>query len=347
MFVVRRLFTTQIRKSKYVSRKKDPGIYHRKSLFLDEKNEYDENDLDNLESDFMTANKSYKEHFEELELKKEKIKYLIVKQKYFKEKYPNFLTWQDNEQIPLPEVIEQIVKAKWTKKNRNKILNHDKTVVQNWNDFKAGKLNHIPEELKRHLQKFSNRKLNPNLNETVTDLTTINQAHKEPVKGSFAEIISSYQKLKSTNEEKESPSFDNVSNKNDDQNYVKLNRADKRMTTFKALQAKVEEKIEHGKNISVEEKLIYETRLSKGTVNSKIIELNQEELSNIVQHKYETVKNKVGSIKRTSLKDLSHLIYPDEIIIPEKIYKKGNTYKLNDCYYDSDGLFLYRVPGMS
>lgn len=38
--------------------------------------------------------------------------------------------------------------------------------------------------------------------------------------------------------------------------------------------------------------------------------------------------------------------YPERIRIPKSLYKPGSTYKLNDCYYDDDGEFLYRVPGM-
>lgn len=38
--------------------------------------------------------------------------------------------------------------------------------------------------------------------------------------------------------------------------------------------------------------------------------------------------------------------YPETITIPKNKYQKGKLYQLRDCYYDHDGEFLYRVPGL-
>lgn len=38
--------------------------------------------------------------------------------------------------------------------------------------------------------------------------------------------------------------------------------------------------------------------------------------------------------------------YPESIKIPKNKYQKGKVYQLRDCYYDDDGEFLYRVPGL-
>lgn len=37
---------------------------------------------------------------------------------------------------------------------------------------------------------------------------------------------------------------------------------------------------------------------------------------------------------------------PDRIKIPKEEWKKGSLYKVNDCFYDDKGQFLYRVPGL-
>lgn len=37
---------------------------------------------------------------------------------------------------------------------------------------------------------------------------------------------------------------------------------------------------------------------------------------------------------------------PDRIRVPANKWQKGCTFKIGDCYYDDDGGFLYRVPGM-
>lgn len=37
---------------------------------------------------------------------------------------------------------------------------------------------------------------------------------------------------------------------------------------------------------------------------------------------------------------------PERIRVPVNQWQKGCTFKIGDCYYDDDGGFLYRVPGM-
>jgi hypothetical protein len=37
---------------------------------------------------------------------------------------------------------------------------------------------------------------------------------------------------------------------------------------------------------------------------------------------------------------------PERIQVPARKWQKGCTFKIGDCYYDDDGGFLYRVPGM-
>jgi len=37
---------------------------------------------------------------------------------------------------------------------------------------------------------------------------------------------------------------------------------------------------------------------------------------------------------------------PERIRVPANKWQKGCTFKIGDCYYDDDGVFLYRVPGM-
>jgi hypothetical protein len=37
---------------------------------------------------------------------------------------------------------------------------------------------------------------------------------------------------------------------------------------------------------------------------------------------------------------------PERIRVPANKWQKGCTFKIGDCYYDDDGGFLYKVPGM-
>lgn len=92
-----------IRSRRDMPRKKrliDPGIQKRKEIVNDnqELEELSNYDFD-LEADFMNVGKNHEQYEKEHMLRLEQQKYYIVKQKYFKEKLPNFLTWSDKEQI--------------------------------------------------------------------------------------------------------------------------------------------------------------------------------------------------------------------------------------------------------
>ena len=52
-------------------------------------------------------------------------------------------------------------------------------------------------------------------------------------------------------------------------------------------------------------------------------------------------QDKVISLKSKAQNDEPKM----KLEIPLDIYKKGATYQLNDCFYDSNGEFLYRIPG--
>lgn len=78
----------------------NPGVGLQVSLFKDDTLE-DLEDIENLETDFANLGMTHREHIAEVEAMKEREKYNIVKEKYFKQKLPNFLTWNDKEQIRL------------------------------------------------------------------------------------------------------------------------------------------------------------------------------------------------------------------------------------------------------
>lgn len=49
--------------------------------------------------------------------------------------------------------------------------------------------------------------------------------------------------------------------------------------------------------------------------------------------------------ERNSFMD-TNFEYSKRIKIPQNVYKQGMTYRIKDCYYDDDGEFLYRIPGL-
>ncbi|ENN71676.1 hypothetical protein HUJ04_006154 [Dendroctonus ponderosae] len=366
MLVLRRLYASQAKSKRFFQRKNipDPGIAKQKTLLdLDayDIDDFETTDYEALEADFMNVHKSHKEHFSELEARKEREKLLIVKQKYFKQHLPNFLTWQDTEQIrylhnnnpeewtierltegfpATAEVIQKVAKGKWAKKTENRIRNHDKTVLQNWNDFKQGKLKDLPEELKEHLKKFSNRTLN--FETHAKELIAKSQVRVLPGKGEFSEIISSYQRMQESKLEK--PEVTEIEDRRDVPE-VKPRKQMSKLVTFKELQAEIRANVMEEREISPEDKLLSTASFPRKD-DTETVDLVREDIAAIIGKRHETKASKgVGFVRETS-PDLSHLIYPEHITIPRGIYKRGFTYKLNDCYYDSNGQFLYRVPGM-
>ncbi|XP_018565204.1 uncharacterized protein LOC108906415 [Anoplophora glabripennis] len=349
----------------YSAPKRDPGInLRKKALNLDA--EIDEIEFDDLETDFMNVHKTHREHVSEIEAGLEKEKFHIVRQKYFKEKQLNFLTWYDKDQIKylhstdpeewtieklsesfpaLPEVIKKIVKSKWTL-NATRVSNHDRTVQKNWENFKSGQIKDLPEELVNHLNKFTNRALHFKPFEAPQTKNVVNVNTKR-VGTEFSDIITSYNKLKAKkhhNSDEEltvninTEILKSVSDSNNGINQ----RIKKRHLTLHELQNKLENRLNLGKDLPEDEKLMLKNLKQSSEVNP--MEQNQNNFEDVMINKFETSKS--TTLMKKKQQDYNHLIYPEKISIPKNLRKKGYTYKLNDCYYDDDGLFLYRVPGM-
>lgn len=210
-------------------------------------------------------------------------------------------------------------------------------MLQNWKDFKQGKLKDLPEELKEHLKKFSNRTLN--FETHAKELSAKSQVRVLPAKGEFSEIISSYQRVQESKQE------NSDLNQIEDDTEVKPRKQKSKLVTFKELQAEVKAHIRKETEATPEHQLLSSASFPRKE-DAETVDLVREDIAAIIQKRHETKTGKeLGFVKQVS-QDVSHLIYPERITIPRNIYKKGFVYKLNDCYYDSDGQFLYRVPGM-
>lgn len=358
----------------------DPGVNRRKQAVseLDGKSDFDMSELDE-EANFFNVGEAYVEHKREMKDRRKKEQLLIVGRKYFKEKFPNFLTWSDKEQMrylhrtdpeewsveklsegfpALPDVVavsietyeninfkkcnfQKIIKSNWIKETESKIKNHDKSVEENWNLFKAGKL-HLPPHLSEHLKKFTDRKLNfqsfkkP---ETVHSRNVLNTRNINE----FSQIITSYEAIKNSKKPEEGiKAVENlcISSTTEQTLQVVDQKANKsrRHVTFDELKKCNESEI-------ISQEIVNDSKLQitkddeRDNCFSEVIDLKETE-ANVV--KYEKRNSGVKKLQR----DYSHLQYPMRINIPKKYLKKGCTYKLNDCYYDERGVFLYRVPGM-
>lgn len=205
----------------------------------------------------------------------------------------------------------------------------------------------LPESLVEHLRKFTSRsKIYKSIDSSSVMREVVNISNRSP-RGEFSEIISSYQKLKNpdnTENRKAEQFFQPLKPTNptsDKDTYLTTDVYSKNMVTLSSLEQKIQKRASKGANISEEDKVIL-LQSRKATVSSQPAPVfNEVDLTAIMENKYET-----RTVIRKAERDYSHLIYPEKIIIPKDKVKRGMSYKLNDCYYDSDGTFLYRVPGM-
>lgn len=378
-------------------------------------------DFGDYEADFTNLDKVHREHESEIEARKERLAYLIVRRKYFKptEKM-NFLTFAEKEQIrnlhkddpiewPIErlvesypatyEIITKVIRSKWTPKNMKRVVKHDASVRETWKSFNDGKINELPPEFVEHLKKFSNRSFD-SANSAYTN--TINDQLQfqfpKPKRSEFQHIINSLPKLKEKPVEIEKNEgvkkailiSDQKSSKTllpptTGDTYVygkvlskklkkfddlKWNKKSKKADSTPAKTPQIcgpdESVIDNAPEKHVES--ITNNRLAKKEVHGA---QSPPPLSQIERHA--AVKNPSGTgvvvdMSASSRFDASKHIqkyntrtvtvaptdpgklkvqeYRERVYIPRKVYKRGATYKINDCFYDDDGEFLYRVPGL-
>lgn len=170
------------------------------------------------EADFSKAPNVMREHENEMERHREKVKLKMIERKYFRiKKQPSFLTWAEKEQIrhlhqqdpeewnierlseSFPATVDtilKIIKAKWTPNNMKRVRTHDESIKKNWEAFKANKLENMDPELKEHLSKFSQRKFNSSENAyALSKNDQIEFKFPKPRHQEFSHIISSCKPL--------------------------------------------------------------------------------------------------------------------------------------------------------
>ncbi|KAL5274276.1 hypothetical protein ACFFRR_000812 [Megaselia abdita] len=326
-----------------------------------------------IESDFMSVDKSHKDHLDESRQFKKKVELWRTKQKYFNTKNPNFLTYIEKEQIKLlhtrdpeewnpeklsesfpatPETIAKICKAKWIAASEDRIKKHDERVLRNWNLLKSGNLPIFDRDLKEHLERFSNRSLKDLKNVPLDGVRKPIELSR-PVGNEFSSIITSCEKyqedpklLESQRKERTSVSGTSPLNgKGEDETFLLDKVVSKENLRFQDLKSL----IKPVKSLPLQNDLVNSTTepskslepinlpqnpSGTGVVKENLFALEKFEKSEITISKEDADKFQISPIK-------------EKVYIPRKLYKKGSTYRVEDCYYDSDGEFLYRVPGMT
>ncbi|XP_026750016.2 uncharacterized protein LOC113510708 [Galleria mellonella] len=338
----------------------NPGLDKRIEAFKEEGFQITDDDAEEFveqsESDFYKMGETYNEHLNETLIGKYELRHQIVKEKYFKENMPNLLTWSEKEQIRhlattqpgewTPEriaesfpvtvpVVKKLLKYPWKPASEQRIARHDASAMRNWKELKDGSLD-ISKDLRQHFLKFSDRIIPP-LNKTSIKIDVTQEKM-----GEFESIIqrcAANEKCKVSDKE----NTEYTDKQGTENNDIKQ-KTDFKRVTLDELTTRIKKRLEDGKEINEPDKIIL------NTVNSNISEVHSEEVHKEIELFEENKEqNEISEFKEKDKNNdvLSITSYPERIRIPKKAYKKGATYKINDCYYDHDGKFLYRVLGMS
>ncbi|CAG9790938.1 unnamed protein product [Diatraea saccharalis] len=357
IYICDKIVIRNLRNSRIHYPNADPGLGRRLKAFQDSSYKIEDEDAEEFieasESDFSNVGEAYNEHMNETLMGKYELGYDIVKQKYFKENMPNLLTWSEKEQIRhlvasapdewTPEkiaesfpvtvpVVKKLIKYPWKPATEQRIARHDASVMRNWRELKEGTFS-IPDELKNHFLKFSERSI-PTLNKSSIKVDVT----QEEKMGEFEKIV---QRCAAKENSENKYNLDSTHQETNSQESNKK-KYSKRMT-LKQLTEKIQKRLDSGKDIDMNDEILIKSMSSnkaeiQATVDSSEIELRKpnDDSKMLTEFKTDNLKNE---------KDI--MDYPERIRIPKKAYKKGATYKVNDCYYDHDGKFLYRVLGMS
>ncbi|CAK9815102.1 hypothetical protein ANTPLA_LOCUS8523 [Anthophora plagiata] len=382
--------------------------------------ELDQDDVGIYESDFTECTELQKEKERSRKTDHERLKRLIVKSRFFNEVEPSFLTHVEKDQIrklhqsnpdewtpqklsesfpALPETIKKVLKTNWVPRSVDIILKYDKRVIENWKNFKSGKLA-VNFNLREHLMKFQNRKISLTDRETLAEKFVPPKIEfPKPVSSFFSSIVQDPvdKKQVTTNEqgncleksinkdEKYSDATEKkelkiVGNKRDNSMYQKSDIKGKHKEEKLLFDEFIKKKLNNLSDTSPEERLTLLSTYKKHIESKHLVDISSNVINSTTEDASIEEKD-VGIVKRSSSESLpvvkkdrvetkittetndenlsldtfvkeryscmdKDINYIKRLKIPKNVYKKGMTYRVKDCYYDDDGQFLYRVPGL-
>lgn len=220
--------------------------------------------------------------------------------------------------------------------------------MRNWKELKEDMLDGVTPEMKDHLMKFSNRTIPPRQQKDIADtkelspgamgfsefkniVTKYDQATEKPEKQHF--------RLPAANT-KDQLQIEDSSEQMENSVIRKQLLPDTTRITLDGLRSKISASAERNVEISLDDQSII-------TPEKEITSLhNSNEKIQTDSNTYIQKANPDMPVNKQAEEELVGTPYPDRIRIPKKAYQRGVTYKVNDCYYDDDGRFLYRVPGL-
>lgn len=279
------------------------------------------------------------------------------------------------------ETIKKIVKSKWQPKDMKKAQKHDESVQRTWQAFKANKLSDLDPDLAEHLKKFSGREFDPASSKFSNEPNALPEfKFPEPKSGEFTHLLKScpqasskvaktkaVEQIKTDVQLVEShrpvePTVARAARAADEDTFLMSNIKGRKYKRLEDVQKKKlikgdvkapDEELGSlrfgGKSIKKEEPIEFEENEliavypPKKSEDDHVVSLDKESLANIQQYR----TTAAPALSKYSSHEMPVDRIREKIYIPRKMYKKGKIYKLYDCFYDDDGMLLYRVPGLT
>lgn len=274
----------------------------------------------------------------------------------------------------LPDTIHKLIKSKWTPKSVEVVARYDQKIIENWEQFKAGNLNVEP-RLASHLENFKGRKIQ------VTDLKEIAEKFVKPPRvfptpksKVFTTIVQNYIEHKKADAGNTKPleiTDGKTKSKTKITDITLFHSSDKskggKYKTYEKFLEDNVNKIDGNKELNIEDHLLiaeYKQQKNKAPVlNNFDTDVSVKREDNSVEEAATTDESKVTRAPVSELDINKNSMdtgiiewkkkgfgaeedYPRFIKVPRAKAKLGVTFKIKDSYYDSDGEFLYRVPGL-
>lgn len=313
--------------------------------------DFDAEDLSQYDTDLATSHKSHKQFEREQSQYQQNIRLWTVGQKYFRHKLPNFLTWAEKQQIRFlhnkdpvdwncdrlaecfpatTDTIAQVCKSNWQPKDDKRIERHDTAARHTWQLFRSNEIADLPPALVEHLRKFSNRSEMTAIQPAATSTTKQQTRLPAPATHEFSSLItaSSIRSQSTAKRSRNKTGAEEVlpAKIAEDETYLLGEIVDKRPTTFRP-------------SADSEQAWLTAGSLPQNPSGTGVIASSNP----FRMQKFDAPECDEEDV----LKRLSVPAIREHIQIPYRLRKEGATYKMGDCYYDDDGEFLYRVPGMT
>lgn len=219
-----------------------------------------------------------------------------------------------------------------------RIARHDGSVMRNWRELKEGSID-IPKDLRKHFLKFSDRSIPP-LNKKSIKI----ELSEEKNIGEFESIIrrcAASENVKQSSNNEHQLALPDSNTNTQTKKPMNSKKENSKRVTLEELTTKIKNHLEKGTEVDISDKIMIDT-IKTG------VAMNPEEITKEMELFNENIEQgSLVEVKEKNVEPNDIMDYPERIRIPKKAYKKGATYKVNDCFYDHDGKFLYRVLGMS